>query len=76
MARILLLNPSRWGRGITPTWIASHTAVRKAQGHEVDLFDTTFFRDRGQNKAAFNTANLSYWPSPYESLIGLFRKGL
>ena len=71
MARILLLNPSRWGRGITPIWVASHTAVLKAQGHEVDLFDTTFFRDWAQNENAFNTANLQYRPSPYESLIEL-----
>lgn len=69
MARILLLNPSRWGRGITPIWIASHTPVLKAQGHEVALFDATFFRDWAQNENAFNTANLQYQPSPYDTLI-------
>lgn len=69
MARILLLNPSRWGRGITPMWIASHAAVLKAQGHEVALFDATFFRDWAQNENAFNTANLQYRPSSYESMI-------
>lgn len=69
MARILLLNPSRWGRGITPIWIASHTAVLRQRGHEVALFDATFFRDFAQNENAFNTANRQYKPSAYESLI-------
>jgi radical SAM superfamily enzyme YgiQ (UPF0313 family) len=71
MARILLLNPSRWGRGITPIWIASHTAVLKAQGHDVGMFDATFFKDWAQNENAFNTANQQYRPSPYESRIRL-----
>jgi radical SAM superfamily enzyme YgiQ (UPF0313 family) len=69
MARVLLLNPSRWGRGITPIWIASHTAVLKSRGHEVALFDATFFRGWAQNENAFNTANLQYRPSAYESLV-------
>ncbi len=69
MARILLLNPGRWGRGITPIWIASHAAVLKSRGHEVQLFDATFFRDWAQNENAYNTANLQYQPSPYETMI-------
>jgi radical SAM superfamily enzyme YgiQ (UPF0313 family) len=69
MARVLLLNPGRWGRGITPIWIASHTATLKERGHDVSLFDTTFFADWAQNENAFNTANLQYRPSPYESMI-------
>lgn len=69
MARILLLNPSRWGRGITPIWIASHAAVLRGRGHEVGIFDATFYRDWAQNENAFNTANLQYQPSEYESLI-------
>lgn len=69
MARVLLLNPGRWGRGITPIWIASHTPVLKAKGHEVALFDSTFFKDWAQNENTFNTANLQYRPSPYESMI-------
>lgn len=69
MARILLLNPGRWGRGITPIWVASHAAQLKARGHEVALFDATFFADWAQNENAYNTANLQYRPSPYESLV-------
>lgn len=71
MARVLLLNPGRWGRGITPIWIASHAAVLRRRGHEVELFDTTFFADWAQNENKFNTANLQYKPSPYESMIVL-----
>ena len=69
MARILLINPGRWGRGITPIWIASHAAVLKSRGHKVELFDATFFRDWAQNENAFNTANLQYRPSSYETMI-------
>jgi len=69
VARILFLNPSRWGRGITPIWIASHTAVLRGRGHEVGLFDATFFRDWSQNENRFNTENLQYRPSAYESRI-------
>jgi anaerobic magnesium-protoporphyrin IX monomethyl ester cyclase len=71
VARILLLNPSRWGRGITPIWIASHAAVLKERGHEVALFDATFFRDWSQNENKYNTANLQYRPSSYEQRIVL-----
>ena len=67
--RILLLNPSRWGRGITPIWIASHTAVLRSRGHDVALFDATFYRDWAQNENAFNTANQQYRPSNYEQLV-------
>lgn len=69
MAKVLFLNPGRWGRGITPIWVASHAAVLKARGHDVALFDATFFRDWAQNETAYNTANLQYRPSPYESMI-------
>lgn len=69
MARILLLNPSRWGRGITPIWIASHSAALRRGGHEVALFDATFYKDWAQNENAFNTATQQYMPSPYERLV-------
>lgn len=41
----------------------------RARGHQVALFDTTFFRDFAHNENAFNTANLQYKPSAYDSLI-------
>jgi len=43
MSKILLINPNKWGRGITALCIASHSATLKAQGHSVELFDATFF---------------------------------
>ena len=38
MAKILLVNPNKWGRGVTAIWIPAHVAVLRAQGHEVELF--------------------------------------
>jgi len=66
---VLFINPSRWGRGITPIWIASHAAVLKSRGHVVELFDATFFKDWAHNENAFNTANQQYRPSNYENLV-------
>ncbi|MCY2993453.1 MAG: radical SAM protein [Planctomycetota bacterium] len=69
MARILLLHPSRWGRGITAIWIASHAAVLKGRGHEVDLFDATFYRDWAEDEVAYNTLNQQYQPTDYDRRI-------
>ena len=38
----LLINPNKWGRGITHIWIASHASSLKPD-HEVELFDCTFY---------------------------------
>ena len=69
MARILLLYPNRWGRGITAVWIPSHTAVLRARGHEVRLCDCTFYKDWTFNETRFNTANMQYKLSDYEQRI-------
>jgi len=69
MAKILLLNPGRWGRGITTIWVASHSAALKAKGHAVELFDATFFADWTHNENSFNTANRQYRPSDYEQQV-------
>lgn len=69
MARVLLLNPSKWGRGITPIWVASHAAVLRARGHEVRLFDCTFFRDWAQDEVGYNTVNGQYRPTRYAELV-------
>ena len=45
MSKILLINPNKWGRGITHIWIASHSGLLKRNGHEVKLFDSTFYQD-------------------------------
>lgn len=69
MARIMLINPNRWGRGITSLWIPSHAATLKRRGHEVALFDATFYRDWALNETGYNTANLQYKPSDYEQRV-------
>ena len=66
MARVLLLNPNRWGRGITTIWVASHAAVLRRRGHEVALFDATFHRDWAQDETGYNTKNLQYKPTNYD----------
>jgi anaerobic magnesium-protoporphyrin IX monomethyl ester cyclase len=69
MARVMILYPNRWGRGITAVWIPSHTAVLRSRGHEVKLFDCTFFKDWTLNETAFNTANKQYKPSDYAQRV-------
>ena len=36
MAKILLVNPNKWGRGITHIWIASHSGLLKRK-HKVKM---------------------------------------
>ncbi len=69
MSRILLINPNRWGRGITSLWIPSHSATLKQRGHQVSLFDATFYRDWALNETGYNTANLQYKPSDYRQRV-------
>jgi len=65
MAKILFINPSKWGRGITPIWIASHTSILRSKNHKVNLFDATFYKDWSIDELSYNTANNQYKPSPY-----------
>lgn len=69
MAKVLLLNPSKWGRGITPLWIPSHSAILKSHSHEVRLFDCSFYRDWMVNETKFNTENKQYKPTNYKDYI-------
>jgi len=69
MAKILLIYPNRWGRGITPIWVASHSASLKKGGHKVELFDTTFFSQWSVNETDYNTENKQYKPSDYNRVI-------
>jgi anaerobic magnesium-protoporphyrin IX monomethyl ester cyclase len=69
MAKVLLIHPNKWGRGVTAIWIASHTAVLRSRGHEVELFDATFHDDWSVDEVAYNTANEQYRPSDYASHI-------
>jgi len=69
LSKILLINPSKWGRGITPIWITSHSAVLKSKGHKVRLFDCTFFENWTVNEIKYNTENKQYKSSNYFDYI-------
>ena len=69
MAKVLFLHPNKWGRGVTAIWIPSHAAVLKARGHEVGLFDCTFYQDWTHSENEYNTRNLQYRPTEYEQAI-------
>lgn len=69
MAKVLLINPNKWGRGITPIWIATHSAVLKSEKHDVKLFDSTFYSEWSNNENIFNTKNQQYKPTDYENII-------
>jgi anaerobic magnesium-protoporphyrin IX monomethyl ester cyclase len=74
MSKVLLINPSKWGRGITPIWIASHSAVLKSKGHKVKLFDCTFYENWTVNENKFNTENKQYKSSEYFDYITYNKK--
>ena len=71
--KVLFINPSKWGRGITPIWIASHAAVLKKNGFQVDLFDATFYSNWSDDEIGFNTKNNQYKPSKYQDYV-IFNK--
>ena len=68
MTKILFINPSKWGRGITPIWIPSHYSSLK-KNHEIKLFDCTFYSNWTDNEIKFNTENKQYKKSDYENYI-------
>ncbi|WP_422374635.1 B12-binding domain-containing radical SAM protein [Roseibium sp.] len=69
MAKVLLINPNKWGRGITAIWIPAHAALLRSQGHEVELFDATFFTQWTVDEIGYNTENGQYKPAGYKDYI-------
>jgi len=69
MIKILFINPNKWGRGITTIWIASHSAILKKMGFEVDLFDCTFYKNWSNDETNYNTDNKQYKPTDYSNFI-------
>ena len=68
--KILLLNPNKWGRGITPIWIASHSSILKKNGFDVKLFDCTFYKDWSDFEIKINTENNQFQETDYlENII-------
>ena len=69
MAKILLIQPNRWGRGITSIWIPSHTGILKSRNHDVKLFDCTFYKNWAEGELDYNTQNQQYQPTEYSKLV-------
>ena len=69
MAKILFIHPNKQGHGITAIWIPSHYSVLKSKGHDVRLFDCTFYKDWTINETDFNTNNMMYKPSKYSNFV-------
>ena len=69
MAKILLINPNKWGRGITHIWIATHSSILKKKKHNVALFDSTFYKNWTDNEIEFATSTGMFKPSPYKCHI-------
>ncbi len=76
MSKILFLNPNKWGRGITPIWIASHSALLKNKGHETKLFDCTFYEEWTNHELKYNTKNRQYKESDYFNLVKFKKNNL
>jgi anaerobic magnesium-protoporphyrin IX monomethyl ester cyclase len=69
MSKILLINPNRWGRGITHIWIASHSGFLKKNNHDVEIFDATFYQDWTLDEVEFATSTGMFKPSEYKNFI-------
>lgn len=72
MAKVLLLNPNKWGRGIAHIWIASHSSILKKNEHKVELFDCTFYKDWVSHGKDFEKEHKK---TNYDSLIK-FKDGI
>jgi anaerobic magnesium-protoporphyrin IX monomethyl ester cyclase len=69
MAKILFINPNKWGRGITHIWIASHSGVLKKNNHTVELFDASFYSNWSLNEVKFQTKNDMYKKTNYDDFL-------
>jgi radical SAM superfamily enzyme YgiQ (UPF0313 family) len=63
--KILLLNPNKWGRGITAIWVASHSSILKRSGFDVQLFDATFYENWSDFEIKINTENKQFKKTDY-----------
>ena len=63
--KVLFLYPNKWGRGITPIWIASHNGVLKRSGFKTDIFDCTFYSKWSDMEISINTDNSQFRKSDY-----------
>ena len=63
--KILFINPSKWGRGVTPIWIASHSSLLKKNNHICELFDCTFYKGWTDYEIIINTKNKQFQETDY-----------
>jgi len=73
VSKILLINPNKWGRGITHIWIATHSQILKKSGHTVELFDSTFYADWSDHEIEFSTKTQMFQKSDYKKFVS-FKK--
>ncbi len=73
--KILFINPSKWGRGITPIWIASHVSLLRKHNYKCDLFDCTFYSDWSDYEIKVNTQNLQFQETNYLEVVK-FKKNI
>ena len=59
MAKILFLNPNKWGRGITHIWLASHAGLILKK-HKIEFFDATFYSDWALDEVNIQTLSKNY----------------
>ena len=76
MSKILLIQPNKWGRGITSIWIPSHIGILKSHNHDVQLFDCTFYKNWAEHEIEFNTENQQYQPTDYQKKIKFNEKDI
>ena len=76
MSKILLVNPNKWGRGITAIWIASHSGLLKKHGHTVGLFDGTFYKNWTVDETSYNTKNMQYKETLYAESVEYSEKDI
>ena len=69
MFKVLLINPNKWGRGITHIWIASHSSMLKKKNIKVELFDATFYKNWTDNEVEFATSTGMFKKSSYLDLV-------
>jgi hypothetical protein len=69
MAKVLFINPNKWGRGITHIWIASHSGILKRNNHKIELFDSTFYSNWSLNEVKFQTDNKMYKKTNYDDFL-------
>ena len=68
-AKVLFINPNKWGRGITTIWIASHSGVLKRNKFETKLFDSTFYKKWSDDELTINTRNLQFQQTDYKKKV-------